>query len=60
MGVLNAIDACNRGDLVKLDAQKNGNGKIRIDVVDPEGSIFAELWRAFSSLCLPPSRAATD
>lgn len=43
MGVLNAIDACNRGDLVKLDAQKNGNGKIRIDVVDPEGSIFAEI-----------------
>ncbi|MGD0118330.1 MAG: ATP-binding protein [Candidatus Binatus sp.] len=37
--VLNAIDACRQGDLVKLDAQKNGNGKIRIDVVDPEGPI---------------------
>jgi two-component system, NtrC family, sensor histidine kinase HydH len=41
--VLNAIDACHRGDLVKLDAQKNGNGKIRIDVVDPEGPIPAEI-----------------
>jgi two-component system sensor histidine kinase HydH len=41
--VLNAIDACNRGDLVKLDAQRNGNGKIRIDVVDPEGPIPAEI-----------------
>src|SRR5271170_4002946 len=37
--VLNAIDACHQGDLVKLDAQKNGNGKISIDVVDPEGPI---------------------
>jgi signal transduction histidine kinase len=41
--VLNAIDACHHGDLVKLDAQKNGNGKIRIDVVDPEGPIPAEI-----------------
>src|SRR5208337_1487315 len=37
--VLNAIDACHQGDLVKLDAQKNGNGKIRIDVVEPAGPI---------------------
>ena len=41
--VLNAIDACHQGDLVKLDAQKNGNGNIRIDVVDPEGPISAEI-----------------
>ena len=41
--VLNAIDACHQGDLVKLDAQKNGNGKIRIDVVDPEGPIPADV-----------------
>ena len=41
--VLNAIDACNRGDLVRLDAQKNGSGKIRIDVVDPAGPIPAEI-----------------
>src|ERR1700735_2816449 len=41
--VLNAIDACKRGDLVKLDAQKNGNGNIRIDVVDPEGPIPVEV-----------------
>ena len=41
--VLNAIDACHRGDLVRLDAQKNGNGKIRIDVVDPEGPIPDEV-----------------
>jgi len=40
--VLNAIDACNRGDLVKLNAQMNGNGTIRIDVVDPAGPIPAE------------------
>lgn len=37
--VLNAIDACHRGDLVKLNAQMNGNGRIRIDVVDPAGPI---------------------
>jgi signal transduction histidine kinase len=41
--VLNAIDACHQGDLVKLDAQKNGNGNIRIDVVDPEGPIPDEI-----------------
>jgi two-component system, NtrC family, sensor histidine kinase HydH len=40
--VLNAIDACHRGDLVKLNAQTNGNGRIRIDVVDPAGPIPAE------------------
>ncbi len=41
--VLNAIDACHRGDLVKLNAQVNGNGTIRIDVVDPAGPIPAEI-----------------
>ena len=41
--VLNAIDACHRGDLVKLNAQMNGNGTIRIDVVDPAGPISAEI-----------------
>jgi len=41
--VLNAVDACHRGDQVKLNAQKNGNGKIRIDVVDPAGPIPAEI-----------------
>ena len=40
--VLNAIDACHQGDLVKLSAQTNGNGSIRIDVVDPAGPIPAE------------------
>jgi signal transduction histidine kinase len=40
--VLNAIDACHRGDLVKLNAQLNGNGTIRIDVVDPVGPIPSE------------------
>jgi signal transduction histidine kinase len=41
--VLNAIDACHRGDQVKLNAQTNGNGSIRIDVVDPAGPISAEI-----------------
>jgi signal transduction histidine kinase len=40
--LLNAIDACNRGDVVKLVAQKNGTGRIRIDVTDPKGPIPAE------------------
>ena len=40
--VLNAIDACHQGDLVKLSAQTNGNGSVRIDVVDPAGPIAAE------------------
>ena len=40
--VLNAIDACHQGDLVKLSAQTNGNGSVRIDVVDPAGPIPAE------------------
>ncbi len=40
--VLNAIDACHRGDQVKLNAQTNGNGLIRIDVVDPAGPIPPE------------------
>jgi signal transduction histidine kinase len=33
--VLNAIDACHRGDSVKLRAELNGSGAIRIDVVGP-------------------------
>ncbi len=41
--VLNAIDACNRGDLVKLNAQMNGNDTILIDIVDPAGPIPAEI-----------------
>ena len=41
--VLNAIDACHRGDQVKLDAKTNGNGSIRIDVVDPAGPIPPEI-----------------
>jgi signal transduction histidine kinase len=41
--VLNAIDACHRGDQVKLDAHTNGNGPIRIDVVDPAGPILPEI-----------------
>ncbi len=41
--VLNAIDACHRGDQVKLDARTNGNGSIRIDVVDPAGPIPPEI-----------------
>ena len=41
--VLNAIDACHRGDQVRLNAQSNGNGSIRIDVVDPAGPIPPEI-----------------
>ena len=41
--VLNAIDACHRGDQVRLNAQTNGNGSIRIDVVDPAGPIPPEI-----------------
>ncbi|MGO9453661.1 MAG: sensor histidine kinase [Candidatus Binataceae bacterium] len=41
--VLNAIDACKRGDMVNLNAQINGNGSIRIDVIDPAGPIPAEI-----------------
>lgn len=41
--VLNAIDACRRGDQVKLKAQRNGNGSIRIDVIDPAGPIPPEI-----------------
>jgi two-component system, NtrC family, sensor histidine kinase HydH len=41
--VLNAIDACHRGDQVKLNARTNGNGSIRIDVVDPAGPIPPEI-----------------
>jgi signal transduction histidine kinase len=41
--VLNAIDACRRGDLVELNAQMSGKGTIRIDVVDPAGPIPPEI-----------------
>ena len=38
--LINAVDACGRGDAVCLTAEKNGNkGAIRIDVVDPVGPI---------------------
>ena len=41
--VLNSIDACHRGDQVKLQAQRNGNGTIRIDVIDSAGPIPADI-----------------
>ncbi len=37
--VLNAIDACRPGGLVKLHAEMNGNAAIRIEVVDSAGPI---------------------
>jgi signal transduction histidine kinase len=37
--VLNAIDACGRGDWVSLKAEKNGGAAIWIDVIDPAGPI---------------------
>lgn len=38
--LLNAIDACGRGDAVCLRAERNGNkDAIRIDVIDPAGPI---------------------
>jgi two-component system, NtrC family, sensor histidine kinase HydH len=40
--VLNAIDACHRGDLVKLNARINGSGAIRIDVVGSAAPIPPE------------------
>jgi two-component system, NtrC family, sensor histidine kinase HydH len=41
--VLNAIDACHRGDSVKLNAELNENGAIRIDVVGPAAPIPPEV-----------------
>ena len=41
--VLNSIDACHRGDSVKLNAELNGNGSIRIDVVGPAAPIPPEV-----------------
>jgi signal transduction histidine kinase len=41
--VLNAIDACHRGDSVKLKAELNGSGAIRIDVVGPAALIPPEV-----------------
>ena len=40
--VLNAIDACGRGDTVSLKAEMNGGDAIRIDVIDPVGPIDQE------------------
>ena len=40
--VLNAIDACGRGDWVSLKAEKNGGAAISIDVIDPAGPIPGE------------------
>jgi signal transduction histidine kinase len=37
--VLNAIDACHRGDSVILKAHVDGDAAIRIDVIDPAGPI---------------------
>ena len=37
--VLNAIDACDRGDSISLKAEMNGDVTIRIDVIDPAGPI---------------------
>jgi signal transduction histidine kinase len=41
--VLNAIDACHRGDSVQLNAALNGNSSIRIDVVGPAAPIPPEV-----------------
>jgi len=41
--VLNAIDAGHRGDSVKLNAELNGNGAIRIDVVGSAAPIPPEV-----------------
>lgn len=41
--VLNAIDACHRGDSVKLKGELNGSGAIRIDVVGPAAPIPPEV-----------------
>jgi len=41
--VLNAIDACRRGDSVNLIGYSNGEGTIRIDVIDPVGPISDEI-----------------
>jgi signal transduction histidine kinase len=43
--VLNAIDACSRGDWVKLNGAINGSGVMRIDVVNPAGPIPPETVR---------------
>lgn len=40
--VLNAIDACGRGDSITLKAEMNGDVTIRIDVIDPVGPIHDE------------------
>jgi signal transduction histidine kinase len=49
--LLNAIDACGRGDSVSLKAETNGSGTIRIDVIDPAGPIPNEtVARVFEPL----------
>jgi signal transduction histidine kinase len=40
--VLNAIEVCTPGNAVKLNAETDGDGMIRIDVIDPVGPIAAE------------------
>jgi signal transduction histidine kinase len=49
--LLNAIDACSDGDWVNLEAEKNGNAALRIDVIDPAGPIAKEtVERVFEPL----------
>jgi signal transduction histidine kinase len=50
--ILNAVDACGRGDAICLKAQQNGNqDSIRIDVIDPVGPIPEEtVGRIFEPL----------
>jgi signal transduction histidine kinase len=49
--VLNAIDACEGGDSVRLQAQTKLPGAIRIDVIDPVGPIPEEaVTRIFEPL----------
>jgi two-component system, NtrC family, sensor histidine kinase HydH len=40
--VLNAVEACQHGDTVTLRAGTDGNGIIRLDVIDPAGPISPE------------------
>ena len=47
--VLNAIDACNRGDMVNLDAEKTEISN-QIDVVDPEDGSPEIVARIFEPL----------
>jgi signal transduction histidine kinase len=40
--VLNAIDACRKGDTVTLSAEGDSSDTIKLDVVDPAGPIVSE------------------